>query len=173
MATAKSNLGGDALAIGLLAGGLYLATKSAGGLGIQVPSLLGFIEGRIVAVRYSTNRPGPGGQVTAYVSVHAPGFEPRNYTLYGYQVPENWNQRTPPASTTGHFWPGQASGVTPNTPYSGISVSVPAGQTVNVEASTAPLHGMTTLSVLWQLWLAGGTAPLDTRLDRGAITLTG
>ena len=175
MTTARqgSNLGGDVLAIGLLAGGLYLATKSAGGLGIQVPSLIGFIEGRLAGVQYSTNRPAPGGQVTATVAVHNPGLSSRNYVVYGYQVPADWGQRTPPPNPTGHFWPGQAQGVTANTPYRGIPVTVPAGQTVQVETSTAPLHGTTTLSVLWQLWIAGGTAAIDSRIDHNVITLTG
>ncbi len=161
--------GGDGGALGLVLVGLgsYLLVREAsaggllGSLGIHLP------EGGIAGVTYAGTAPTPGAQVAARVQVHNPTLLSKTYTVYGYIVPV---AQATPAAAVGHFWPDYAAGVTPNTAYRGGTLTVGPLGTAMIDLYSAPWGVTGQYSVIWQLWLPGGTAPVATRTDAGVIT---
>lgn len=155
------------LGLAVAAGGGYILYHLWRSGAIQLPSglLPGSKTGRILRTGYAPTNPGPCGQVAASVQVQNPTGVQRTYVLYGYETGPDGDV----TRATGHLWPNEAAGVQPGMPYHGLEVMVPAFQTVEVHAWTYKLATPNPITVVWQLWEAGGTTPVDTKTDPNVI----
>jgi hypothetical protein len=116
------------------------------------------LEGRIFAdgsvQAYACDR------VTADVTLVNNTDTDYDVTLYGYVIPAN--SSPDPSNAVGHFWPGNAAGIVPGTPYQGIYPGkiTAKSQVVTTNVSTAPMSVPNEkFGVLWQVYISGYSSP--------------